>query len=103
MDVHTCAVLKGSFDKTSNVEKDVFIISSRAWDKENILSSHEESNLRRSNSALAPMLYHWATETDTEVYYEVHVTRVLYTARISNVDSVTIFVEKNFENFQSIF
>ena len=39
------------------------------------------------------MLYHRATETTvSEVYYEVHMTRVLHTARISNVDSV-MFVE----------
>ena len=30
----------------------------------------------------------------SEVYYEVHMTRVLHTARISNVDSV-IFVDRN--------
>ena len=39
----------------------------------------------------APMLYHWATDsTVSEVYYEVHVTRVLYTVRVSNVDSVML-------------
>ena len=32
--------------------------------------------------------------TVTEVYYEVHTTRVLHTARVSNVDSV-IFVDRN--------
>ena len=30
----------------------------------------------------------------SEVYYEVHITRVLHTARISNVDSV-MFCEEN--------
>ena len=30
----------------------MFFVSSRAWDKENVLSSHEESNLRPSDSAL---------------------------------------------------
>ena len=30
----------------------------------------------------------------SEVYYEVHMTRVLHTARISNVDSV-MFVDRN--------
>ena len=35
------------------------------------------------------MLYHWATDsTVSEVYYEVHMIRVLHTARISNFDSV---------------
>ena len=28
--------------------------------------------------------------TVSEVYYEVHITRVLHTARISNVDSVML-------------
>ena len=32
--------------------------------------------------------------TVSEVYYEVHMTRVLHTARISNVDSV-MFVDGN--------
>ena len=32
--------------------------------------------------------------TVTEVYYEVDMTRVLHTARISNVDSV-MFVDRN--------
>ena len=30
----------------------------------------------------------------SEVYYEVHMTRILHTARISNVDSL-IFVDRN--------
>ena len=30
----------------------------------------------------------------SEVYYEVHMTRFLYTARISNVDSA-MFVDRN--------
>ena len=34
------------------IEKDVFFVLSRAWDKEKILSLHEESNLRPSDSAL---------------------------------------------------
>ena len=40
------------------------------------------------------MLYNWAAETTvSEVYYEVHMRRVLHTARISNVDSV-MFVNR---------
>ena len=34
------------------IEKDVFFVLSRAWDKEKILSLHEESNLSPSDSAL---------------------------------------------------
>ena len=41
----------------------MFLVLSRAWDKEKILSPHEESNLRPSG--YAPMLYHRATETPT--------------------------------------
>ena len=41
------------------------------------------------------MLYHWATETTVnEIYNEVHMTRVLHTARIINVDSVMFADEK---------
>ena len=76
------------------MEKDVFFVLSRAWDKEKILSPHEESNLRPSDPALR-CSNHWATETTvSEIYYEVHMTRVLHTARISNVDSV-MFVDRN--------
>ena len=68
----------------------MFFVLLRAWDKEKILSTHEESNLRPSDSALRC----FTTKPQKsygpggEVYYEVHMTRVLHTARISNVDSV---------------
>ena len=40
------------------------------------------------------MLYHWATDSKVgEVNYEVHMTRVLHPARISNVDNV-MFVNR---------
>ena len=42
------------------LEKEVFVLS-RVWNKEKILSPHEESNLRPGFHA--PMLYHWATGT----------------------------------------
>ena len=44
----------------------------------------------------APMLLPLSHRDSTvsEVYYEVHMTRVLHTARISNVDSV-MFVDRN--------
>ena len=38
--------------------------------------------------AWVPLLSHRDTETVSEVYYEVHMTRVLHTARIRNVGSV---------------
>ena len=41
------------FEKSFFLEKDVFFfVLSRAWDKEKILSPHEESNLSPSDSAL---------------------------------------------------
>ena len=40
-----------SFKLGKEIEKDVFIFS-RAWDKEKIQNSHEELNLRPSDSAL---------------------------------------------------
>ena len=40
-----------NYDKKENKEKRFFVLS-RAWDKEKILSLHEESNLRPSDSAL---------------------------------------------------
>ena len=71
----------------------VFVLS-RAWDKEKVLSPHEESNpdLRISRSDALPLSHR--DSTVSEVYFEVHMTRVLHTARISNVDSV-MFVDGN--------
>ena len=54
--------------------------------KKKNLSRHEESNLRPLDSALRC--------STTEPHYEVHITRVLHTARISNVDSV-MFADGN--------
>ena len=64
----------------------MFFIFSRAWDKEKVMSPLEESSLRPSYSAL------WYLPL-SQVYYEVHMTRVLHTAKISNVDSV-MFVNR---------
>ena len=41
-----------SFELGKEMVKDVYFVLSRAWDKEKILSPHEESNLRPSDSAL---------------------------------------------------
>ena len=41
-----------SFELGKEMVKDVYFVLSRAWDKEKILSPHEESNLRSSDSAL---------------------------------------------------
>ena len=70
------------------------LVLSRAWDKEKILRSNEESNLRPSDLRLDARPLSHRDSTVREVYYEVHMTRVLHTARISSVDSV-MFVDRN--------
>ena len=79
-----------SFEHGEELRK-FFYVLSRAWDKEKILSPHEESNLRPSGlrSSALPR-----DSSVSEVYYEVHTTRVLHTAWISNVDSV-MFLDRN--------
>ena len=49
------------------------------------------SDLRILRSDAQPLSHR--DSTVSEVYYEVHMTRVLHTARISNVDSV-MFVNR---------
>ena len=65
----------------------MFVVLSQVWDKENILSLHEESNLRPSDSDA--LLLNHKDSLVSEVYFKVNTTFVLYTARMSNVDSVT--------------
>ena len=62
--------------------------------KKKILSPmrNRTSDLRIPRSDALPLSHR--DSTVSEVYYEVHMTRVLHTARISNVDSVT-FVDRN--------
>ena len=72
----------------------MFFVLSRAWDKEKILSPHEESNLRPSDLRSDALPLSHKDTSMSEVYYEVLMTRVLHTARISNVDSV-MFVDRN--------
>ena len=45
------------------IEKDGFIVLSLTWDKEKILSPHEESNLRPSDSTL------WCSTTEAQRPY----------------------------------
>ena len=61
---------------------------------------HEESNLRPSDLRSDALPLSHRDSTVSEVYYEVHMTRVLHTARISNVDSV-IFLDRNNETFST--
>ena len=51
-----------SFGIGEEIEKHVFNVQSRVWNKEKILSLHKESNVRAIGFR-APMPYHWATET----------------------------------------
>ena len=66
----------------------MFFVLSRAWDKEKILSPHEESNLRPSDLLSDALPLSHKDSMMSENYYEVHMTRVLHTTGISNVDSV---------------
>ena len=53
---------------------------------------NQTSGLRIPRSDALPLSHR--DSTVSEVYFEVHMTRVLHTARISNVDSV-MFVDGN--------
>ena len=65
----------------------MFFVLSLAWDKKKIPSSHKESNLRPSDSALyfrvLPLSHR--DSTVSEVYYEGYITLVLHTSTIRNV------------------
>ena len=82
-----------SFELGKELRK-MFFVLSRAWDKEKILSPHEESNLRPSDLRSDALPLSHKDTSMSEVYYEVLMTRVLHTARISNVDSV-MFVDRS--------
>ena len=75
------------------ISRKMFFVLSRTWDKEKILSSQRNrtSNLRIPRTDALSLSHR--DSTVSEVYYEVHMTRVLHTARISNVDSV-MFVNR---------
>ena len=55
-------------------------------------TKNRTSDLRIPRSDALPLSHRDSMES--EVYYEVHITRVLHTARISNVESV-MFVDRN--------
>ena len=67
-----------SFELGKEIKKDVFSSYHERGTKEKILIPPEESSLRPSDSALRD-------STVSEVYYVVHMTHVLHTARISNI------------------
>ena len=58
-----------------------------------ILGPHEESNLRPSDLRSDALPLSHKDSSVSGVYYEVLMTRVLHTARISNVDSVMFLTE----------
>ena len=58
------------------------------WEKEKNLSTHEELNLRPSDSVLHSLPLSHRDSVVSEVYYKVHMTCFQHTARISNVNSV---------------
>ena len=80
----------------------MFFVMSRAWYEENILIPHEERNLRPSDLRSDALPLSHRDSTVSEIYYEVHMTRVLPTARISNIDSV-MFVDRNSRDGKFIF
>ena len=71
----------------------MFFLLSRIWGKEKILSPHEESNLRLSDSAIQCSTTEPQRLCGDDVYYKVHMTHILHTAGISNVNSI-IFVNR---------
>ena len=74
----------------NKIEKDVFRLVTSVGQRKN--SESLRGIEPQTFGFRDPMLYYWATDsTVSEVYYKVHMTRILHTARISNVDSV-IFV-----------
>ena len=77
----------------TNLRK-MFFILSQAWDKEKILSPHEQLNLRLSDLHSNALPLSHRDSKVSEVYYEVHMAHVLHTASISNVNSV-MFVDRN--------
>ena len=58
-----------------------------------ILSPHEESNLRPSDLRSDALPLSHKDSSVSGVHYEVLMTRVLHTARISSVDSVMFLTE----------
>ena len=73
----------------------MFFVSSPAWDKEKILSPHEESNLRPSDSALRCSITKPQRHYGERGLYKVPMTLILHNARISHVDVDSVmFVNK---------
>ena len=82
-----------SFELGKEIEKDVFRLVTSVGQRK-ILSPHEESNLRPSDLRSDALPLSHKDSSVSGVYYEVLMTRVLHTARISNVDGVMFLTEK---------
>ena len=80
-----------SFKLGKEIEKDIFSSCRERKTKEKVPMRNRTSDLRIPLSYALPLSRR--DSTVNEVYYEVHLTRVLHTARINNVDSV-IFVNR---------
>ena len=81
-----------SFKLGKEIEKDIFSSCRERKKKEKVPMRNRTSELRIPLSNALPL--NRRDSTVNEVYYEVHLTRVLHTARINNVDSV-IFVNSS--------
>ena len=71
-----------------------FFILSQAWDKEKIPSPYEELNLRPSDLCSDALPLSHKDSSVSRVSYEVLMTCILHTARISNVNSIMFFDRK---------
>ena len=94
---------KISYKFTERISRCLYLLTLYLFLGRCFSSCHELETKKNRTSDLricAPMLYHWATVS--EVYYEVHMTRVLPTARISNINSV-MFVDRNSRDGKFIF
>ena len=70
-------------------KRKMFFVLSRTWDKEKNSEAplrNQNSDFRIPRSDTQPLSHR--DSTMSEVYYEVHITRIVHTSRISNVDSV---------------
>ena len=86
-----------SFELGKEIEKDIFASCHERGTKEKfwVPMRNRTSDLQIPRFVALLLIHRDSTVRDSsvpyEVYYEVHMTSVLYTARISNVDS-SIFV-----------
>ena len=84
-----------SFELGKEIEKDVFRIVTSVGQRKNSPARNRTSDFRIPRSDALPLSHR--DSTVSEIYYEVHMTHVLHTAKISNVGSV-MFVDRNKRN-----